>query len=268
MSAYSSVPYTRRAAVLILLFSDRKGKADSPLETPLETARREAQEEIGLPSNDAQLPPPFRLEHLCQLPTNLAKTELAVCPCVAFIHSGDDNAWNDADVETNLIPTLDAREVAVVFTAPFHNFLMVEDEVNTEEAHTTDGDKSIWYTGSWTSWHETPWRMHNFHVPVVGQSVRRAKEISADESQEIAAEQFEKSGEVGASRRYRVFGMTARILVDAARVAYGQEPEFEHNSHFGDEDMIRRLQKMGRFTEKRTSEDDLRKEDLVKAAKI
>lgn len=34
--------------------------------------------------------------------------------------------------------------------------------------------------------------------------------------------------------RFRVFGMTARILVDAARVAYGEDPEFEHNSHFGE----------------------------------
>jgi hypothetical protein len=27
--------------------------------------------------------------------------------------------------------------------------------------------------------------------------------------------------------RYKVWGMTARILVDAARLAYGEEPEFE-----------------------------------------
>jgi coenzyme A diphosphatase NUDT7 len=27
--------------------------------------------------------------------------------------------------------------------------------------------------------------------------------------------------------RYKVWGMTARILVDAARVAYGEEPSFE-----------------------------------------
>lgn len=39
--------------------------------------------------------------------------------------------------------------------------------------------------------------------------------------------------------------MTARILVDAARVAYGREPDFEHNSHFGDEDMIGRLVREG-----------------------
>jgi hypothetical protein len=51
-------------------------------------------------------------------------------------------------------------------------------------------------------------------------------------------------------------------------VAYGQEPEFEHNSHFGDEDMIRRLQKIGRLSEIRRPGDELKREDLVKAAKM
>lgn len=49
---------------------------------------------------------------------------------------------------------------------------------------------------------------------------------------------------------YRIFGMTARIIVDAARVAYAQEPEFEHNSHFGDEEMIVQLRQLGRLQEK------------------
>lgn len=48
-----------------------------------------------------------------------------------------------------------------------------------------------------------------------------------------------------------MFGMTARILVDAARVAYGTEPAFEHNSHFGDEEIIGRLVGMGRLGERR-----------------
>ncbi len=48
--------------------------------------------------------------------------------------------------------------------------------------------------------------------------------------------------------------MTARILVDAATVAYGEQPEFEHNSHFGDEAMIEGLAKMGRLGEKKRPE--------------
>lgn len=62
--------------------------------------------------------------------------------------------------------------------------------------------------------------------------------------------------------------MTARILVDAARYAYDQEPTFEHNSHFGDEDMIGRLRKIGRLGDIRRPTDELTKEDLQKAANL
>jgi len=45
--------------------------------------------------------------------------------------------------------------------------------------------------------------------------------------------------------------MTARILVDCARVAYAEEPNFEHNSHFGDEVLIRRLIRVGGMSRER-----------------
>lgn len=59
--------------------------------------------------------------------------------------------------------------------------------------------------------------------------------------------------------------MTARILVDAARVAYGEEPEFEHNSHFGDEDMIDRLIKIGRLSEEKKEGETLTREVMKEA---
>lgn len=62
--------------------------------------------------------------------------------------------------------------------------------------------------------------------------------------------------------------MTARILVDAARVAYGEEPEFEHNSHHGDEDMMGRLLKMGRLSEVGVKGEVLSKEVLRQASKM
>lgn len=242
------------------------GKADTLSETPFQTARREAYEEIGLPSDDKKLPPPFRVEHLCQLPTNLAKTELGVRPCVAFLHSGDEPEKSDADAEESLIPRLDAKEVAAVFSAPFHNFLMSKDEVQSGEEWKIPGNRSDWYEGTWTDWHESRWRMHNFHVPVAGKTVTKPK--SSKSGQAAAANELEQAEKSGLLKRYRVFGMTARILVDAARLAYAQEPEFEHNSHFGDEDMIRRLQKIGRLSENRRPGDELKREDLVKAAKM
>ncbi|KAJ6157455.1 hypothetical protein N7470_005047 [Penicillium chermesinum] len=218
-TAYYDVPLSRRAAVLILLYADPNGdlrvvitiraktlssyagdaalpggRADTLSETPFETARREAWEEIGLPGIGSPLPRPFAVEHLCELPASLAKTELVVRPCVALLHSFDSATGKTADPEVSLIPKLDARE---------------------------------------------------------------------PRSPEQAAAQQQVAGQ-----RYRVFGMTARILVDAARLAYASEPEFEHNSHFGDEVMIAKLRKLGRLGPERKASDELTLETMEKAAKL
>jgi hypothetical protein len=115
-------------------------------ETAFQTARREASEEIGLPDINQKLPPPFSVEHLCEFPANLAKTEVVVRPCVAFLHSYDP-ALGNADPEVSLIPILDAREVEAVFTAPFKDFL---------SGNLPNGQE--WYRGSWGMWHNSHWR--------------------------------------------------------------------------------------------------------------
>lgn len=130
--------------------SNPPGKADTLSETAFQTARREACEEIGLPNINQPLPPPFSVEHLCELPANLAKTELVVRPCVALLHSFDPATGANADPETELIPRLDAREVAAVFTARFDDFLRLRNGEGRGE-----GD---WYRGSWSLWHNSNWR--------------------------------------------------------------------------------------------------------------
>ncbi|KAB8229225.1 hypothetical protein ETB97_006577 [Aspergillus alliaceus] len=282
---YDLVPLSRRAAVLLLLYADLKGdlrvvltiraktlssyagqaalpggRADSLEETPFQTARREALEEIGLPDIHQSFPQPFTVEHLCELPANLARTELVVRPCVALLHSYDERTGQNADPEVSLIPKLDAREVAAVFTAPFHNFLRMSDEDQW------GGNPADWYQGAWTEWHQSNWRMHQFFVPVQHQSVVKPRTINQQQKEAVSAlEEGEKPGVV---TRYRVFGMTARMLVDVARVAYAEEPEFEHNSHFGDEHLIAQLRKMGRLSPLRKSGDILTREDMEKAAKL
>lgn len=231
------------------------GKAEEG-ETAFETARREAEEEIGLPADNAKLPAPFRVEHLCEVPTNLAKTELVVRPCVGFLHSYDETSGKDASVAESLIPRLDVHEVAAVFSAPFKNFLQAEDDPSQKNL---PGKPSDWYEGQWTDWHQVRWRMHNFFVPVTNQAVSKPKRT---EGQKVAADHLDSLD------RYRVFGMTARILVDVARVAYDQEPSFEHNSHFGDEDMIVRLRKLGRLGELKRPGDELTKDVLKRAANL
>jgi hypothetical protein len=49
--------------------------------------------------------------------------------------------------------------------------------------------------------------------------------------------------------RYKVWGMTARILVDTARIAYGRDPEFTFVKTIGEEDLIQTLVDMGEMTE-------------------
>ena len=276
---WANMPLSRRAAVLILLFADPQGSLRVVLtmrssmlksysgqaalpggkaeegETAFMTARREAAEEIGLPVHDAKLPPPFKVERLCELPTNLARTELVVRPCVAFLHSHDERTGQHANAAETLIPRLDAKEVAAVFSAPFHNFLSSEDDTSQPNL---PGKPSDWYEGIWIDWHQSRWRMHNFFVPVTNQNVTTPQR---SEDQKTAA------GHLQSLERYRVFGMTARILVDAARVAYTREPDFEHNSHFGDEDLIDRLRRTGCLGPLKRR-DELSMDDLKRAANL
>ncbi|KAL4901286.1 hypothetical protein BDW74DRAFT_181862 [Aspergillus multicolor] len=237
----------------------RPGKSDSLSETPLQTARREAHEEIGLPNLNQPLPHPFSVEHLCEIPCSLARTELVVRPCVALLHTFDEKTGENADPEITLIPRLDAREVAAVFTAPFRDFLTLKPVGDArgkpgsqvEEAET--GDEG-WYRGVWNEFKGTQWRMHQFFVPV--DPGRVVKPRPHHEAQEEAVHKLEQQEERQHREhqddsesiiRYRVFGMTARILVDVARIAYAAEPEFEHNTHSGDEELIARLRRRGKL---------------------
>ncbi|RYP92766.1 hypothetical protein DL770_001155 [Monosporascus sp. CRB-9-2] len=278
---------SRRAAVLVLLFADRRGdlrvvitmraaslrsfsghaafpggKADSPLETPYQIARREAWEEIGLPMDDAKIPKPFRIEPLCSLPCNLARTDLVARPCVAFLHADNHDSSDGSrpalTVDEGMIPRLDAKEVAAVFSAPFHNFLKARDEEPPGPSGNDGGEgKAVtpalppghWYDGYWMQVHGQPWRVHNFHVPVDNQRVTRPR--PRESGQAALEDETDEQQEAAQQQRFLVWGFTAHILVDAARIAYAEEPEFEHNALAGDEEMIQRLEAAGQLPEKK-----------------
>jgi hypothetical protein len=225
----------------------------------------------------------FSVEHLCELPANLARTELGVRPCVAFLRPTNtslsaavsSSGSNDLSVEEKLIPRLDPKEVAAVFTAPFHNFLRSEWEGEGPAPVQKDGRPEKWYRGSWTDWHESRWRMHNFYMPrpprpSLSDNTSNASPPSSPEpsSHTVLPDGVAEPSVWDSLTTFRVFGMTARILVDAARVAYGEEPEFEHNAHHGDEEMIARLLKMGRLSEVRKKGEVLTKEVLREASKL
>jgi hypothetical protein len=136
----------------------------------------------------------------------------------------------------------------------------------------TTASPAQFYRGAWTDWHEAKWRMHSFYVPVKGQTVvwtasalQSSSSNASGPQKELAEHELAAHGGI---EKFRVFGMTARILVDAARLAFAQEPDFEHNSGFGDEDMIDRLLRIGRLAQVRKRGDELTKEDMVAAAKL
>ncbi|KJZ73656.1 hypothetical protein HIM_06989 [Hirsutella minnesotensis 3608] len=254
------------------------GKADSADETPYQIARREAFEEIGLPMDDLRIPKPFRIEPLCVLPPSLARTHLVVTPCVAFLHadrsldgssassssSGADSAAEREGeaplVEESLIPRLDAREVAAVFSAPFYNFLKIADLPQPPGSRPLP--PGHWYDGAWIAFKDMPWRVHNFYVPVNNQRVSKPRRRSSASAHGNLADALDQQQEF--EGRFKVWGMTGRVLVDAARVAYAEEPEMEHNETFGDYDIIQRAFEEGAF-ENTTGQD---KADATKSHKM
>jgi hypothetical protein len=88
--------------------------------------------------------------------------------------------------------------------------------------------------------------LHNFYVPVSNQRVSRPRPRRGSAQSELADQLEEEREKEG---RFKVWGMTARVLVDAARVAYGEEPEMEHNLDYGDANIIMLADAEGSFAE-------------------
>lgn len=203
------------------------------------------------------MPAPFRVEHLCELPAQLSATEQVVRPCVAFLHTDSSSSSSSSGktgigpgLETKeespmMIPKLNVAEVAAVFSAPLHRFLSSRVEGNAKES-------LIRHESKWQTWNGGRWLMHNFFVPKG--SVRdddddddSSSSSSSGRRNEQLPQQVEKDGE----EYYKVWGMTARILIDSARIAYDEDPEFEHTKEFGEEAMVQCLIRRGRLTGER-----------------
>lgn len=257
------------------------GKADTLTETPEDTARREAYEEIGLPlpNHKFVLPVPapgnssnqqicFSITHLTELPCHLSQNNLSVRPVVAILlpaptqkdvpNSPSDIMLNSVnkldipiDLESLLIPRLDPKEVSAVFSTPLKAFLA--KTYAREYTHPPTPTPEKWYKGKLQNWHGRDWYMHEFMAPVWAHKAVTAemgaarlgyndKLMSPEEAALLAGGLEKNEGEGGeALLHYRVWGMTARILIDAARIAYDKEPEFRCLEEKGDEDMITAL---------------------------
>ncbi|KKA28634.1 hypothetical protein TD95_001878 [Thielaviopsis punctulata] len=292
---WNNLPACRRAGVLILLYPDRVGdlrvvltmratgmrnfgghaafpggKADSKHESPYEIARREAWEEIGLPQTNAELPPGFEIQFLCYLPHALARTDVVVRPCVALLNrvparsaftssspSFTAPPFSTSPIAANALkPTPDANEVAAVFSSGLADFLTTQDTPTRDadsyrKAPTPPGP---WYTGHWADYDGQPWRVHNFYVPITNQRVAKPPPSLLHPAHTQAGDPLEEY-----PGRYKVWGMTAKILTETARVAYARRPSMEHNEQLGDEDLAMRAADMGRFFDRQRRKKSLQR---------
>lgn len=254
-TVWDKVPYTRRAGVLALLYQNRSGelstiltlrspfltsfsgqvalpggKADTATENVFEVARREAFEEIHLPQSDKEVGSRgFDLEYLTALPCYLSRNLLVVRPVVALLTEKEENSFQLYNEKADLPRIIDCytdphqdhlKEVHHVFSVPLSKFL---------------DNSPDWYSGKLVDWTGLKWNQHSFRA------IRRQKTI----------------GEPG---WLSVWGMTANILVDCARIAYDQEPRMEHRrkGKYGDEDLIQGLIDKGVLGEHIDKEEDVK----------
>jgi len=274
------------------------GKADTLTETPEDTARREAYEEIGLPlpnhnfvllapatgnfSNQRSLGAEkqqihFSITHLTELPCHISRNNLSVRPVVAVLlpaptqkdapNSPSDITLNSVnkldipiDLESLLIPRLDPKEVSAVFSTQLEAFLAKTYARDYTHPPTPTPEK--WYNGKLQNWNGRDWYMHEFMAPVWAHKAVTARRgaarvgyndklMSPEEAALLAGSPNNEEEEEEALMHYRVWGMTARILVDVARIAYEKEPEFECLEEKGDEDLITALWDHGTLREER-----------------
>ncbi|VVT45435.1 uncharacterized protein SAPINGB_P000749 [Magnusiomyces paraingens] len=262
-AAWDSVPAKRRAAVLVVLFETKNpitnrvelstvlttraahlssfsghvalpgGKADSEQETAREAARREASEEIGFP---AMLPENDPIVDVARFPAYLSRNLLAVAPSIAYVPSPAQipPLYGLPDVlPDDLDEVLRAGgEVGEVFSVPLRYFLYLHPPGSTPGA--PPGRKppvTPWYTGGDAIWGGLSWWMHHFAVR------RRVNKLP------------------GEPAHFSVWGLTARILLDVARVGYAQVPEMRHTHNIGDEALLEALVSGGYMAVPRSKRD-------------
>lgn len=77
-----------------------------------------------------------------------------------------------------------------------------------------------------------------------------------------------EEGVEGVLMHYRVWGMTARIMVDVARIAYEKDPEFECLEENGDEEMIAEFWDNGMLREERKHGEEFVVHEIFKKGNL
>jgi hypothetical protein len=173
-----------------------------------------------LPEN---IPPPYNLEHLCRLRPHLSRHQLLVTPVVAYLSSSLAQTHDPS----KLVPSLDTKEVSSLFPLPFEQFLRTSGHEMGVQDWRHDSRE--------INWLGTQWIFHDFFATVTALVKPEAMEGTVSNGRELDASPV--------SRKIftRIWGLTARILVDACIVGYGRMPEFRHTVDLWDEGKIEQM---------------------------
>ncbi|ANB11996.1 Pcd1p [Sugiyamaella lignohabitans] len=238
---WTSVPYNKRAAVLIILYRNAAGKlltvltvrsfnmrtypgqaafpggrSDHPNENPWSTALREAQEEIGFD------PASYKFHQLCSLPCYLSRNFLVVRPCVCYIEPLHETS-PPVSIE-QIVAKMNGAEVQIAYGLELETFFL--------------NDPSTLKASDPTEWAGQPWVYYEYEA----HRNENSEWVFEDPTSRLAESYASNS----------VTGLTAQIALDCARVAYGRDPEgFPIIPSIGYDLAVADCIKLGTFNRKR-----------------
>lgn len=323
VSVWNKLPISRRSSVLVLLFLGRSGelrvvltkrsrslrnfgghvafpggKADNGLESPWMTARREAFEEIGLPLDHDLQKMGFQVEKLTMLPCFIARTILAVKPCVGILknsNNSNSSTINQYFIDDKFVKLkLNPGESSSLFSVPLHDFMDPRVFKRVLSSHELDTSKRIEYlskTSIALNWAGIKWFKRSLIFPKENQDFEAKwineiidlSDISDSELQKDEHYREAKNLSIGPNDR-NVWGLTANILTEVANITYKGSDYWKNMLNIGEEELIWSLSNAGgQFKDGPRSDfekkiiageknvmftDVLQKEDKIKLDKI
>ncbi|RPA86917.1 hypothetical protein BJ508DRAFT_372629 [Ascobolus immersus RN42] len=140
------------------------------------------------------------------------------------------------DLDSLLLPHLQENgEVSNVFTSDLLRFLQRGEGYKSTRARLFNGQE---------------WIMHEFKVSKASSTTgfipARSTTNNIVKAKTTSKTDVQPPMGAGGEDYYNVWGMTARILVDAARIAFGREPEFSYVKEVGMEKLVEHLVETGK----------------------
>lgn len=254
-------PPGRRSAVLVLLFIGQRGelrvlltkrsrklrnfaghvsfpggKADNDIESAEKIARREAEEEIGLPQDPTVLRELYSLsiETLSlEIPHYLSRTLLSVKPIVCFLHNANEkaNIYSDPLNINHFFGKLNPGETSSIFSIPLLDLL--ENDIGTLKHK-----EYVSVRQNLLSWGGLNWAIKHYHYPIENPAdmpcFNHMANLSSDEDSE----------NILRNKTRDVWGLTAKIIHNVACIA-SRILSSEELTSIGHEELINALYNHG-----------------------